>query len=121
MLCFTSPAPREGGPPMSPSCEPTADSLALALEVDSLCDRFETALCRGAATGLGGWLPAPGPLRAAALPQLARVELEHRLRAGQPASAEEYLARYPELASDPGAAEMLRHAQRRFGQGLPAA
>src|SRR5262249_39189882 len=36
-----------------------ADSLALAEQVDALCDRFEEALRAGAAGGWWGWLP-PG-------------------------------------------------------------
>src|SRR5215472_15085276 len=56
-----------------------ADSLALAEQVDSLCDRFEDALRAGKAGDWWDWLPV-GPARARALAELARLDLEHRLR-----------------------------------------
>ena len=71
------------------------DSLAVAQEVDALCDRFEAALRRGAAGALDDWLPAAGPARAAALVELVRLELEHQGRAGKTVRVEDYLARYP--------------------------
>jgi hypothetical protein len=46
------------------------------------------------------YLPAGGPLRARALVELAHIDLELRLKAGEGARVEEYLARYPELAGD---------------------
>jgi serine/threonine protein kinase/tetratricopeptide (TPR) repeat protein len=92
---------------MSTDNSPTAESLARAREVDALCDRFEEALGRGTAGDLADWLPPAGPLRGAALFELVRLELEHRRRAGAAARAEDYLARYPELAADPARAARL--------------
>jgi serine/threonine-protein kinase len=86
---------------------PPDSSLALAREVDALCDRFEAALCQGTAGDLADWLPPAEPLRGAALYELVRLELEYRRRAGMPARTEDYLARYPELAADPARAARL--------------
>jgi formylglycine-generating enzyme required for sulfatase activity len=98
---------------MSDPNMPPADSLALAREVDRLCDEYEEALGRGAAPALGDRLPTGEPLRGAALVELVRVELEHRLRSGEAARAEEYFARYPELAADPAKAFQVVAAEYR--------
>ena len=83
---------------MSPGRQ--ADSLALARQVDALCDRFEEALRAGQAGDWWDWLPPAGPARGRALAELARLDLEHRLRAGEPVRVEAYLARCPELKQD---------------------
>src|SRR5262249_4768197 len=75
-------------------------SLALAQQVDALCDRFEEALRAGKAGDWWDWLPPVGPERGRALAELARLDLEHRLRAGEPVRVEAYLARCPELKQD---------------------
>lgn len=49
------------------------------------------------------YLPADGPARWEALRALVRVDLERRLRTGERVRAENYVQRYPELASDPAA------------------
>jgi hypothetical protein len=98
-----------------------ADSPMLAREVDRLCSRYKEALGRGPAS-LDDWLPLHEPLRGAALVELVQIHLEHRLRSGEVARAEEYFARYPELAADPAkafrivATEYL--ARRRSEPGL---
>ncbi len=89
------------------------DSLAVAQEVDALCDRYEDALRRGAAGPLDDWLPPAGPARAAALVELARLDLEHRRRAGEAVRAEDYLARFPELRADATAVARLQATERR--------
>jgi Protein kinase domain len=89
------------------------DSLAVAQEVDVLCDRYEDALRRGKAGTLDDWLPAAGPARTAALVELVRLEMEHRRRGGESVRAEDYIARYPELRADPDAAARLLAAARR--------
>jgi hypothetical protein len=68
--------------------------------VDALCDRFEQALLAGNAGDWLDWLPPVGPARARALAELARLDLEHRLRAGAPVRVEAYLARCPELKQE---------------------
>jgi tRNA A-37 threonylcarbamoyl transferase component Bud32 len=83
---------------MSPERQP--DSLALAREVDALCDRFEEALRAGNAADWYDWLPSAAPARARALAELAGLDLEHRLRAGEGVRVEAYLARCPELIQD---------------------
>jgi serine/threonine-protein kinase len=77
-----------------------ADSLALAQQVDALCDRFEEALRAGKAGDWWDWLPPVGPARGRALAELARLDMEYRLRAGEPVRVEAYLARHPELKQD---------------------
>src|SRR5947207_5606234 len=95
---------------MSADSSPAADSLARAREVDALCDRFEAALGRGTAGDLADWLPPAEPLRGEALFELVRLDLEHRRCAGEVVRAEDYLARYPELAADPARAARLGSA-----------
>jgi serine/threonine protein kinase len=87
------------------------------------CDavtRFEDAWRRGERPDLAALLPAGGPLRRAVLRELAHVELELRLRDGEPVRAADYLDRFPELADDDEAAASLVRAEsdlrRRFGQ-----
>src|SRR4051812_45104686 len=61
--------------------------------------RFEEAWRGQARPEILAYLPA-GTGRTRLLNELAHVDLENRLRAGEPARVEEYLARYPELAED---------------------
>src|SRR5262249_49055574 len=84
-----------------------ADSVALAREVAALCDRFEDAPRAGKAGDWWAWLPPGGPARARALAELARLDLEHRLRQGEPVRVEAYLARCPELEQDAEAVRAL--------------
>src|SRR5262245_56177497 len=89
-----------------------------------LLDQFEDAWARGGRPALDGYLPPGGPLRGPALRELAHLDLEYRLRSGEPARAEEYLRRYPELAADGAAAVSLleseRHWRRHLGQEPPS-
>jgi serine/threonine-protein kinase len=103
---------------MSAGGTPPTDSVALAREIDALCDRFEDALFRGETANLAGWLPTTEPLRGAALVELARIELEYRLRAGETVRVEEYFARYPELAADAAKAKKMRAAEEYGGRGV---
>jgi tetratricopeptide (TPR) repeat protein/predicted Ser/Thr protein kinase len=82
--------------------------------VDTICDRFEGARREGDGRPLEDWLPPEPGLRGRALVELVRLELQLRLAAGEPARAEEYLTRFPELASDP--AKLLRVAAAEFQQ-----
>jgi WD40 repeat protein/tRNA A-37 threonylcarbamoyl transferase component Bud32 len=68
--------------------------------VDALVQRFEEAWQAGQRPVLDDYLAEGDPDRLAVLVELAHVDLERRLRAGEPARAEEYLRRYPELAGD---------------------
>jgi predicted ATPase len=103
---------------MSAGSTPPADSVALAREVDALSDRFEEALHRGEMADLADWLPSSEPLRGAALFELARIELEHRLWAGETVQVEEYFARYPELAADAAKAQKMRAVEQYARRGV---
>src|SRR5262249_21465219 len=100
-------------------------SLALAQQVDALCDRFEEAQRAGKAGDWWDWLPPVGPARGRALAELARLDLEHRLRAGEPVRVEAYLARCPELQQDAEAVLALitreDRVRRRREPALPRA
>jgi eukaryotic-like serine/threonine-protein kinase len=67
--------------------------------LSTVVERFEQAWQAGQRPDIEAHLPA-GEGRRAALVELAHVELERRLKAGEAARVEDYLARYPELADD---------------------
>src|SRR5689334_6289725 len=93
---------------------PPADWAALEAAVK----RFERAWRRGARPALADHLPRRAG-RARVLNELAHLELELRLKAGEAARAEEYLARYAELAGDRAVAVALIAAEyelRRRGE-----
>src|SRR4029077_3339765 len=73
-----------------------ADWLALKGAVR----RFEEAWRQGPRPVIDDYLPADRPLRSRVLLELVHIDLELRLKAGEAARVEEYLARYPELAGD---------------------
>ena len=59
--------------------------------------RFEDAHHRAENPSIDDYLPQEGEERHALLLELVHVELEYRLKAGEPARVEEYLERYPSL------------------------
>ena len=61
---------------------------------------FEIAWRQGQRREIDDFLPAGGPLRFRVLVELVHIDLELRLKAGEVARVEEYLARYPELTND---------------------
>jgi serine/threonine protein kinase len=63
---------------------------------------FEDAWQRGSRPSVEDYLPADESLRGAVLVELVLTELEYRLRQGDPARVEEYLARFQDLRSIPG-------------------
>jgi WD40 repeat protein/tRNA A-37 threonylcarbamoyl transferase component Bud32 len=69
-------------------------------EIDRCAEAFQTALNRGQRPPLEDFLPV-GYAAAMVLVELVHVELEFRLKKGEAARVEEYLARYPQLADDP--------------------
>src|SRR6516164_9131741 len=69
--------------------------------------RFEDAWRRGSRPAIDDFLPEGDSLRGRVLMELAHIDLELRLKAGDAARVEEYLGRYPELGSAPGAAVEL--------------
>ncbi len=96
----------KGGQLMDSHRPEVKDSLDLAREVDSLCDRFEAAWQGGERPELDAWMPAEGPLRRAALAELARLDREYRLKGGEektpeaPVQLPETLA-FPSPGGDP--------------------
>src|SRR5215211_3293246 len=68
-------------------------------EFEDVIRRFEDAWQGRARPEIVAYLPT-GPGRARLLAELVHVDLEYRLRAGEAARVEEYLARYPELTDD---------------------
>jgi predicted ATPase len=62
--------------------------------------RFETGWRQGPRPTINAYLPIDDPLRRRVLIELVHIDLELRLKAGEAARVEEYLACYPELAGD---------------------
>jgi predicted ATPase len=62
--------------------------------------RFEDGWRQGHGPAIDDCLPTGDPLRSRVLIELVHIDLELRLKAGESARVEEYLARYPELAGD---------------------
>jgi tRNA A-37 threonylcarbamoyl transferase component Bud32 len=89
------------------------DALMAGLRNDSLerlADRFEDAWRQGLSPRLEDYVP-PGEARPAVLVSLAQIDLERRLKAGQPVRVESYLERFPALAADPVAVLALALAE----------
>jgi predicted ATPase len=86
---------------------PTADWSALKDAVRS----FEKGWRQGPRPAIDDYLPADLPLRRRVLIELVHIDLELRLKTGEHARVEEYLARYPELAADRGVALELIAAE----------
>jgi predicted Ser/Thr protein kinase len=61
---------------------------------------FEHAWRQGPRPAIDHYLPTGDPLRGRVLIELVHIDLELRLKTGEAARVEEYLARYPELAGD---------------------
>ena len=76
--------------------------------------RFEDAWRQGPRPAVDDYLPASGQLRSRVLIELVHIDLELRLKAGEAARVEEYLARYPELASDQAVTLPLIAAEHEF-------
>jgi serine/threonine-protein kinase len=82
---------------------------------------FEAAWRRGEQPDIDAALAGlAGSERGAALVELAHAELELRLKAGEPARAEDYLRRYPELTEQPLIVASLIEAEHRHQGKVPA-
>src|SRR4051794_33362531 len=68
-------------------------------DFEDVIQRFEDAWRGPSRPDILEFLPI-GEGRSRLLAELIHVDLEYRLRAGEPARVEDYLARYPELAAD---------------------
>jgi tetratricopeptide (TPR) repeat protein len=102
-----------GPEPVRPAADEDWSALTDAVK------RFDDAWRRGPRPAIDDHLPAAGGLRRPLLIELVHIDLELRLKAGEAARAEEYLARYPELADDRAAAVDLiaaEHELRRRGE-----
>src|SRR5262245_53639670 len=81
------------------------DATALTSEQWALRERilrnFENAWRTGPRPLIEDYLPPAEPQRWAVLRELVSTDLEYRLKDGQPARVEDYLARYPGLKCDP--------------------
>src|SRR5206468_2759568 len=97
---------------MSPGQEqdrPAAGEDWAALE--DAVERFVSAWRQGPRPVLEDHLPAGGELRDALLVELVHTDLELRLKAGEAARVEDYLARHPALAADRAAVVELIAAE----------
>jgi serine/threonine protein kinase len=75
-------------------------SVALAQQVDAVCNRFEAAWRAGQRPRLEDYLgDVPAPAQAALLRELLGLEIDYRRRAGETPQAAEYHARFPDLTA----------------------
>src|SRR3954468_16844508 len=82
-------------------------------EFEDVIRRFEDAWEGPSRPEILAYLPT-GAGRTGLLTELVHVDLEYRLRAGEPARVEEYLARYPELTDDRAVVLELIGAEHEF-------
>jgi serine/threonine-protein kinase len=85
--------------------------------IETIVARFEAACWRGERPEIDAYLPREDGDRALLLLELIHADLELRIKAGQPMSVGEYLARYPELADDPTALASLKAAEVELMRG----
>src|SRR5262245_1803823 len=78
-----------------------SESGPLTGRLEEICESFESAWRRSERWTIEEILPTAGTLRDKALVDLVHIELELRLEEGEAARAEEYFARFPDLADDP--------------------
>jgi serine/threonine protein kinase/tetratricopeptide (TPR) repeat protein len=78
-------------------CEPAKKTWQ---RVDDVVQRFEKAWQMGGRPAIDDFLPKDDPDRLAVLKELVQVDRERRLQAGESVQAEDYLQRFPELATD---------------------
>src|SRR5438105_4717570 len=90
-------------------------------EVDAVVQRFEKAWQSGGRPAIDDFLPRDGPDRLPVLIELVHVDLERRLRAGEPARAQDYQERYPELTPFANTADVLAATQEKPAEVSPAA
>ncbi len=79
--------------------QPSAAAMASAA-VEPWVRRFEAAWHDGESPSLEAFLPPDEPARQAALTEMVHIDLERRLKRGEPVRVETYVARYPELANN---------------------
>ncbi len=84
--------------------------------LEEIVAQFEEACWSGRWPAIDDFLPPEGPGRRTVLIELVHSDLELRLKEGRPASAEFYLARYPELSEDPETVRALVEAEQTIRQ-----
>jgi hypothetical protein len=89
----------------------SSQSARYSTQVLEIMARFEEAWQRGQRPALADYLPADGDQRRAVLVELVHVDLERRLKAGEPVRVETYLTAYRELAEQTGVVVNLLHAE----------
>jgi tetratricopeptide (TPR) repeat protein len=100
---------------MTPNQDPTPNHPSETWnQLDRAVMAFEEAWRAGPRPAIEDFLPPPGPHRKAAVQELVQVDLERRWRLGEPAGAEGYLQRFPELRDDPAAAAEVIAAEARL-------
>ncbi len=72
----------------------------LRAELESAVDRFEDAWQEGKCPPIRSFCGSEEPLATAALRELVLIDYEHRLRANEPRTVDEYLREFPELHND---------------------
>src|SRR5262249_55278556 len=92
---------RQRGNSMPPGTEavqpPSAADWSLLVEA---VRRFEKAWRQGPRPLIDDYLPEDGLVRTRVLVELVHIDLELRLKAGESARVEEYLARFPQMAGE---------------------
>src|SRR4051812_15386482 len=89
-------------------------SAQAAVSLPDILERFERAWRPETPPLVEDFLPKDTATPPAVLLELALTDLELRLKAGMPARADAYLARFPELGNDPAAVVELVAAEFRF-------
>ena len=80
-------------------------------QIEATIAAFEGAWINGDRPSVANYLVEADPLRTAILIELVHAEIEFRLKAGEPARVESYLAAYPELRTRPGVVVDLIRAE----------
>jgi hypothetical protein len=86
--------------------------------LEAVLDRFEQAWQSGTPPCIDDFLTETSVNSRVLLVELVRTDLEHRLKAGQPARVEDYLARFPELETAADDVIELIVAEYRFRDRL---
>lgn len=91
-------------------------SAAGQAQFDQVVERFESAWFAGDRPRIEEFLPQAPLLREAVLTELERIDLELRLKAGEPAQIDRYLEHYPELRSDQSFVDSLAAVRQPIGR-----
>jgi WD40 repeat protein len=78
-----------------------------SVRLERAVDHFEDAWQRGGRPQIDDYLPPDGPDRARVLVELVHIDLERRLKAGEPVRVEAYLQRFPELGAAQSVPDLL--------------